>query len=228
MGTTSDDAIRIDRIIRSKRKTISLIVTQDADLVVRAPLRTSVAYINDLVIRKRAWILQKKAEMSSIPAYTGKQFVEGEEFLLLGNPYPLRISGSILPSVELGDCLVVRTPSAKAIPGMLAGWYRLQAQTFIVPRCEALARETGHAPSAIRISHASRRWGSCSTKGTVSFSWRLVLAPQEIIDYVIVHELAHLAHHNHSPRFWSRVRELMPDYRERKEWLRRHERVLCL
>jgi hypothetical protein len=85
---------------------------------------------------------------------------------------------------------------------------------------------TGYSPAAVRITNASQRWGSCNHRGGLNFSWRLIQAPLEIVDYVIVHELVHLRQPDHSRKFWEKVEALMPDYRRRREWLRENERLL--
>jgi predicted metal-dependent hydrolase len=221
------DPIQIDSIIRSKRKTVSLIITPEAKLVVRAPLRTSSGYIEGLVAEKSAWIRRKVAEIRERPAAGKKQFVDGEEFLFLGKKYPLK-TASTGTGVELGESLTVTGRTGPEIHRQLSGWYRVQAAKIIGDRCLSYAKIVGRTPVSIRISHAARRWGSCSTRGTLCFSWRLVLAPPEIIDYVIVHELVHLIHHNHSKRFWDNVGAVMPDYRERKNWLKIHEQMLTI
>lgn len=222
------DTVPIDSIIRSKRKTVALIITPEAKLVVRAPYRTSNAYIEKLVTEKRAWILRKIAEQAERPAPGKKNFVDGEEFLFLGKKYPLKIVDNPLPGIKLGKDLTVSRTTGTDIHKLLNTWYRVQAQKIIGERCMSCAKIVGRTPVSIRISHATRRWGSCSTRGTVCFSWRLVLAPPEIVDYVIVHELVHLIHHNHSKRFWDNVGLIMPDYRDRKNWLKIHERILTL
>jgi hypothetical protein len=222
------EPVKIDSIIRSKRKTVSLIITPEARLVVRAPLRTSEAYIEKLVADKKTWIQRKIAEIAGRPAPSKKQFVDGEEFLFLGKRYPLKFVDNGFTGIELGEHLCVSGKPGLDIHAALTGWYKSQARIIFGERCASCARIVGRTPVSIRISHATRRWGSCSTRGTVCFSWRLVLAPPEIIDYVIVHELVHLIHHNHSKRFWASVGAIMPDYRERKNWLKVHEQVLTL
>lgn len=222
------DRVKSYSIIRSKRKTIAITITPDAKLVVRAPLRTSVEYIDKLVTEKNDWIRRKITEILERPASEKKQFVDGEEFLFLGKKYTLKITGDPLPGVELRDNLCVSGKIGPEIPTLLTGWYKMQAGKIIGDRCQSWAKIVGRTPVSIRISHATRRWGSCSTRGTLCFSWRLVLAPPEIIDYVIVHELVHLIHHNHSKRFWGNVGTVMPDYRERKNWLKVHEQVLTI
>jgi len=223
------DKIPIDSIVRSKRKTIALIITPEGKLVVRAPVRTSIASIEDLVSKKRAWVLRKMQEISVRPKSIRKHFIDGDEFLFLGKSYRLKIRNDGTTSVTLGDLIEVGaspSPSEVEVKERLTGWYRLKALEIIEPRCREMAGKMGCTPQSIKISHAERRWGSCSIRGTVRFSWRLVLAPPEVIDYVIVHELVHLVHHNHSKRFWNAVAAFMPDYQEKREWLRMNEHVL--
>lgn len=222
------DPVKIDSIVRSKRKTIALIITPDAKLVVRAPLRTSTACIDKLVAEKSAWIRRKIAEIAERTVAEKKQFIDGEEFLFLGKNYQLKITSDSLPGAELGEHLYVSGKTGPEVHRQVYGWYRTQAGKIIGDRCLVWAKIVGRTPTSIRISHATRRWGSCSTRGTLCFSWRLILVPLEIIDYVIVHELAHLIHHNHSKRFWDTVGTVMPDYRERKNWLKINERMLTI
>ena len=99
-------------------------------------------------------------------------------------------------------------------------WYRQQARTVFTERVELYAQKYGFEYAKIRISSARTRWGSCSSKGTLSFTWRLVMAPLEIVDYVVVHELSHLREHNHSKAFWAQVAAILPDYKSRRKWLK--------
>ena len=101
-----------------------------------------------------------------------------------------------------------------------------EARKEINARCMWFTMTTGYSPSSIRITDACERWGSCNHRGGLNFSWRLVQAPLEIVDYVIVHELVHLRQPDHSRKFWAKVREIMPDYERRRKWLRENERLL--
>jgi len=220
------EPIKIDSIVRSRRKTIALVITPDAKLVVRAPLRTSEHYIENLVREKSAWIRKKIAEISCKPVEPKKQFVDGEEFLFLGSRYRLCIRADTAAVVELRDRLYVPRRSGPEIEALLSRWYRSEARKVFSERVGECSKLTGCTPKTLRLSSAQRRWGSCSSGGTVSLSWRLVLAPPGIIDYVIVHELAHMLHHNHSKKFWDQVRAFMPDFEQRKKWLKFHEKLL--
>jgi len=104
--------------------------------------------------------------------------------------------------------------------------WRQVAREKIIERCRHLSELTGYRPVKVRITSARTRWGSCGAKGTVNFSWRLAMAPPEVIDYVIVHELVHLAEMNHSARFWQRVAQHVPDHRLHRRWLRENGHLL--
>lgn len=97
-----------------------------------------------------------------------------------------------------------------------------QARTVLTARTEYYAKILQVEYQRIRIGNQRTRWGSCSSKGTLSYNWHLILMPETILDYVVVHELCHLIELNHSPRFWSRVEEVLPDYQERRTWLKKH------
>ena len=220
------EPLRPDRIIRSRRRTISLEITRDAALVVRAPLRTTDAYIGKLITEKRAWIDKKMAEMRSRPSPGERRFVRGEEFLFLGKLYPLEILAGSDAGITLGDRLYIGEEWLPECRGLIRAWYTEKAAEILPARVAGFAAILDYRPKKIRISDTRRRWASCSTSGTLSFCWRLVLAPPEVIDYVIVHELVHLRQPDHSNLFWEKVRRVIPDYDRRRDWLRDNERML--
>ncbi|MFA4860492.1 M48 family metallopeptidase [Methanoregula sp.] len=220
------DDIPIEKIIRSRRRSIALIITPSARLIVRAPLRAPSEVINAVIQEKEGWIRKKLAEMKGRPQATVHRYEEGEIFYFLGRAYPLHIVDDGRAAIERTDRLCVSCTLEPEIAGWIQRWYVLEAEKEIRSRCMWFSMTTGYTPASIRISNARGRWGSCTSKGGISFSWCLVQAPMEIVDYVVVHELVHLAHHNHSRQFWDRVREIMPDYERRRKWLRENERLL--
>jgi hypothetical protein len=222
------DNLRPDRIIRSRRRTISLEITRDAVLIVRAPLRTTDAYIGNLIKEKRAWIEKKMAEMRSRPVPHERRFARGEEFLFLGKSYPLEVLVGSDAGITLGDRLYIGEDRLPEIRGLLTAWYTEKAAEILPVRVAGFAAILDYRPKKIRISDTQRRWASCSTSGTLSFCWRLVLAPPEVIDYVIVHELVHMRQPDHSNLFWEKVRRAMPDYERHRDWLRENERMLSI
>ncbi len=113
-------------------------------------------------------------------------------------------------------------PKALPLTQAQEQFYRALAEKVIPQRVKYYSELTGLRPNKVRISNAGKRWGSCSAKGTINIAWRLVQFPQEVVDYVVVHELAHLAERNHGIRFWSRVKEIVPQYKAHRRWLRQN------
>jgi predicted metal-dependent hydrolase len=218
--------IPVEKIVRSRRRTIALEVTPQATLVVRAPHRVPQAYIDAMIREKSGWILKKMAEMRERPQAPVREFGEGEVFWFLGRQYPLHYTDDAGGSIVRTDRLCVPRALLPDIRNAIPRWYAEEAKKEIHARCMYFSMMTGYAPTSLRITGARTRWGSCTYKGGLNFSWRLVQAPLSIVDYVIVHELVHLRQHDHSKRFWEKVEALMPDYRERREWLRENERLL--
>ena len=129
-------------------------------------------------------------------------------------------------SIERTDRLCVCQTLRPDISHRLKRWYVEEARKEIHARCMWFSLTTGIVPASIRITDARERWGSCTHNGGLNFSWRLIQAPLEIVDYVIVHELVHIRQHDHSRKFWAKVKEIMPDYERRRKWLRENERLL--
>jgi predicted metal-dependent hydrolase len=220
------DDIRIDSLVRSHRRTIALIITPDARLIVRAPLRASAELIEAAINEKSDWIRKKIGEMQKRPQVVAHAYEEGETFWFLGRPYPLHITDDAGTGILRTDRLSVSRTILPDIRRAIQHWYVAEAHKEIHSRCMWFSMMTGYSPTSIRITDATQRWGSCNHRGGLNFSWRLIQAPLEIVDYVIVHELVHLRQPDHSPKFWAKVEALMPDYRRRREWLRDNERLL--
>ena len=110
----------------------------------------------------------------------------------------------------------------------LEAFYKQQAHAYIIPRCRELAQEYGFRFQDIRITSAKTRWGSCSSKKNLNFSYRLVMAPRDCIDYVIIHELCHLREMNHGPRFWKQVSQIMPEYQQYEQHLKEFAWRYCV
>lgn len=221
--------MKIDKIIKSKRKTLAVQITNDACLVVRAPRSMPDFLIKMLLRKRRAWI-QKKQEImrEKIINTKTKQFIQGEKFLYLGESYKLKIitttsARSMLKLDKKGQQFLLASSlnydpeQARAIFLKL---YKKLAREVISLSVQAYAIQHNFLYNKIRITSALSRWGSCSSKGNLSFTWRLIMATQEVIDYVILHELAHLKEQNHSKNFWSLVEKICPLYKIRKKWLK--------
>ncbi len=162
------------------------------------------------------------------PRPKAKEFVNGESFLYLGENYKLNIVNDIVGDVELKENLLLSQEKASCAKDVVIKWYKSEAERKIKERCEWYSRLAGYKPLSIKISDAQKRWGSCGHGRTVNFSWRLIMAPMEIIDYVVVHELVHLEQRDHSRLFWDKVKSIQPDFKRRRTWLRDNGRTLSI
>ena len=218
--------IPVEKIIRSRRRTIALEVTPAATLVVRAPLRVPAAFIDETIRQRSAWILRKMDEMKQRPVLPCHQYTEGELFLYLGRAYPLHFIDDGGITIKRCDRLCVSRTLLPDIRNLLKRWYREEAGKEIHARCMWFSLKSGYVPATVNITDARQRWGSCTHKGGLNFSWRLIQAPPEVVDYVIVHELTHISQPDHSKQFWAKVQNILPDYKQRRKWLRENEQLL--
>jgi predicted metal-dependent hydrolase len=218
--------VEINRIVRSKRKTLALIVKPDGTLLVRAPLRTSETSIRAFVEKNRQWIEKKQATALAAPPPSPRQYGPGEMFPYLGSRYPLEIVQGQKKSLVLEDMFRLAEAAQPDANQAFERWYREQARQVLDERVRFYASQHGFEYKKIGITSARTRWGSCSASGSLNFSWRLIMAPLEIVDYVVVHELVHTVVHNHSRQFWQRVEMILPDYKERRMWLRKNGQPL--
>ena len=209
------------KIIRTNRKTIAIVIENDGRLIVRAPRHTSVCVIDRLIQKNLDWIHAKQHEARKRSAdIEEKYFQEGEMFFFLGDLYPLVFVDRLKPALSLSDRFELSFYPKHAAKQTFTNWYRQKARDILTERVEIFAKEYGFNYDRIWITGAQTRWGSCNSKGGLNFSWRLVMAPLHVIDYVVVHELVHTKINNHSKVFWQRLGYIMPDFRKRAEWLK--------
>jgi predicted metal-dependent hydrolase len=216
------------KIIRSRRKTFSLVIEMDGSLTVRAPLRASQAQIEHILAEKAAWIRSKQdwVHQNATPPHA---YQTGEVFYFMGITYTLEITAARRPSLALEDGFFrLALPAQAQAAHVFERWYRQQAGKVIPERTATLAREYGYTFTRVRITGAAHRWGSCSSNGGLNFTWRLVMATPAAIDYVITHELVHLEVRNHSSRFWGRMHALLPEYAQQVAWLKNNGHLLRL
>jgi hypothetical protein len=221
--------IVIDRLVRSPRRTVGLKVTPDGRLEVRAPRRLPEAEVRRLVRSKAAWIRRTqeaaRARHAERPAH---RYATGETFPLLGEPCRLEIVEGREPRLEFdGGFRLTRSgvPCGKAL---FEAWYRRRAAEAFAERAALWGGRMAVGPARLLLSGARTKWGSCDARGTVRLAWRLVMAPPAVLDYVVVHELAHLAVRGHARRFWDLVGAFDPDYRAHRRWLAERGHTLGL
>jgi predicted metal-dependent hydrolase len=221
--------VHIDQIIRSKRKTIQILVSYEGKLIVRAPLRTHQAKIEAAVASKEAWIRDKQAHFKiRYPQKPARDCLPGEKFMFLGQEYPLRIASDQKEALLFQDGFSLSMSYQKQAPNVFEKWYRNQARQYLTKEVERLSIRYGFKTPKIRITSAQGRFGSCSSSGYLNFPWRLVMATPEAIEYVVTHELAHFKIQGHSKKFWELVGELLPGYQKPKAWLKKYGYTLTL
>jgi predicted metal-dependent hydrolase len=197
---------------RSKR--LRLRVEMDGKVVVSAPLRTSIATCERFVHEHTAWIeatLQKVA-LRQAELESHKEQTQGK-ISYLGKLYDLRIDSSIKTYAVESDHITIKQEQTEY-------FFRAEARRIIEVRCAEIAPFYGVEYKKIRIGFQKSRWGSCSTSGTLSFNANLIKAPHGVIEYVIIHEICHIIHPNHSNNYWNEVSKLCPDYKLRRKWLK--------
>lgn len=218
----------IDQLIHSKRKTVAIIVQRDGKVIVRAPLKASERQIRQFVESKIGWILEKKAQARQQPPQTARQFTAGERFPYLGQEYALSVVPGARAGLRFDGGFSLSQTSQAGAALLFEKWYKAAARKVLTERVRFYAQKFGLKYQKIRISSARTRWGSCSSRGALSFTWRLVMAPLDVVDYVVIHELAHLRVQNHSAAFWAEVAEMMPNYKIHRDWLKKNGRFLTL
>jgi hypothetical protein len=223
-----NNAIQYDRLIRAKRRTIALIVERDGSLTVRAPRRATLRDIHAFIAEKTGWIIRSREKMKAIVPRPKKQYTGGERFLYLGGEYELRIVPPQRPALKFNGGFTLGSSAQPRAESAFVRWYKERAYEILTERVNHYAALHGFAPKRVKINSAKTRWGSCTSTGTINFTWRLVMAPLDVVDYVVLHELAHLKIKNHSPRFWKLVESLCPDFKRRRKWLREHGEKLIL
>jgi predicted metal-dependent hydrolase len=209
---------------RKRKRTISLQVKANGTAIVYAPHRTPVPEIDRFVREKRSWLWKKIRETEEKKKeIRTKKYVNGEIFFFLGQPYPLTISaaapGRDRLTFRCGQ-FVLAEESACQGRELFVDWYRKSAEEYIGGRVDHFSRTLNLVAKGVRISKARCRWGSCSQDNHLHFSWRLIMAPCSVIDYLVVHELAHVQEKNHSVRFWNLVRNTITDYKKQRIWLK--------
>lgn len=215
----ANDPIIIDFLKRGSRRSIGLHIMEDGKLEVRAPHLVPRYFINRFVESKREWIKKTKDIMHKRKRVTPIHYHDGSVFRFAGNPYTLHITeGNTI--VLLGSKIFFPKKFLLHPRQHLEQWCKSFAKKYLASRLDYFANKMNVRYKKVSIRDTTSRWGSCSSSGTLSFSFRLILAERKIIDYVVVHELAHTVHHNHGKEFWNLVGTYYPNYKAARLWLR--------
>lgn len=207
-------------LTRSKRKTTALYV-RDGVVEVRAPFKIPKRDIDLFVASKEDWIRKKMAAFATQAALREHFRLDyNDSIMYRGKPYPVVKRNGTRSGFDGEHFFLPPDLTSESIKAACVQLYRLLAKRDLTQRTSHYAKRMSVMPVAVKINGAKTRWGSCSARKSINFSWRLIMADDEVVDYVVVHELAHLSEMNHSARFWAIVEGVLPDFRERRSRLR--------
>ena len=217
------------KLIRSPRKTADIVIEPDGRVIVRAPEEYTAERVEDIIESKRLWIYKNLAEWRDLNATRViREYRNGEGFLYLGRSYRLLLVANQEAPVLLKDgrfCLrrdLVDQGEVPAAKAAFRDYFVARGLERISQRASYFAPKVGVEPGKIAVRELGNRWASCSPNGNLAFHWKCMMAPPRIIDYIVVHELCHFHHLDHSNAFWNEVDKVIPDYDERKNWLRKN------
>ncbi|KYG99257.1 SprT family zinc-dependent metalloprotease [Bradyrhizobium sp. DOA1] len=214
-------------LIRSDRKTADIVIERSGDVVVRAPAGIDDEKVREVVADRALWVHRSLAEWEDLnSSRRHRPLVQGQGFAYLGRSYRLKfVADADVPlrlkngRWELSEAFVAREGEAAARKAFRDFYLAKGFQVF----AERVARFTplvGVETGEVSVKELGYHWASCGVGGALNFHWKSLMAPQTVIDYIVVHELCHLRYRDHSDAFWNEVDKVMPRYRERKEWLR--------
>jgi len=220
--------IKPDAIIKTNRRSLSITISSEGEIIVHAPRRLSldkiISFVNekeDWILKKLKLILEKKLEFKDVLGYS--------KFMFLGKQY-LKYEMQGIKKIELTQtCLLCpKGFSEKEILSKIARWYMRTSKNILGERIEYLARLMQLDYNVFKVSNSKNRWGSCDSKGNIKINFRLIMLPHKIIDYVLIHELSHLVEFNHSKKFYKVIESVMPDYQKHRKDLKEYTNILQL
>jgi predicted metal-dependent hydrolase len=214
-------------------KTVAIHINPTGYITVLSPQSLNEESIQKILYKRGKWIIEKQDLIDkNRDANIIKQFVSGESFPYLGRYYRLKVTKPLREGEK--KCRLINgrffvegngnsssKSGSSSVKRALIEWYMEHAEEKIAERVNRIARLIGKWPVSIKIKNQEKRWGSCSRGGIIRFNWKIVMAPISVMDYVITHELCHLIYPHHSIQFWQKVQSIIPDYKRRREWLKR-------
>ncbi|MDA9224706.1 M48 family metallopeptidase [Tateyamaria sp.] len=215
-------------IIRTDRSKSASIEIEDDIVKVVVPKNLSDQRIADLIRNRTTWIRQKLKIHTETIRSKPKEYVNGECFTYLGRNYRLKCIRGTSGQVKLKHGYlnvpvgadISESDLGRPVRQSLYQWYQTRALEKLKDKTKRYASILGVNPQSVDVKEYKARWGSCSSSGDVTYNWRIIIAPHQIVDYIVVHELCHLLEHNHGPKYWKHVQSVIPQYRNHKEWLK--------
>ena len=216
------DLLKPNQIIKSKRKSISLIIKTNGDLLVRAPLKSKAEDINKFIKEKANWIIKKRSEQLNhiIKPLT---FDSIEEISLLGTNYQIAYNSTVSRAKLIENQIILPKENSKA---KLMLFLKNFAKKYLLERVMFVSSMFNLPYLTISITSARTSWGSCSYNNKLHFTYKLIMCPKEVVDYVILHELVHTKIKNHSAKYWTMVKEFCPNYKTYEKWLKENRGII--
>ena len=228
MKVSKDNQISC-QVIRSQRSTADIIIERDGSVLVRAPMTASDEQLATLVESKQLAIYEGLTEWQELNATrVTREYKNGECFLYLGRSHRLQCVDNQNEALQLNQGRftlrndLVKQGDVTEAKKAFQNFYTSKGIKRIQQRVEYYSPKVGVSASSVEVKELGLKWASCSSSGKLSFHWKCVMAPQSVIDYIIVHELCHIHHHNHTNAFWNEVDKVMSNYRDQKDWLRKN------
>lgn len=224
------ETAKIDKLIRSKRKTMDVEVHTDTTVTLKVPMDCSDRKIEKYIESQKDWILGKqKYAREHCKQVSPKKYVEGEEFLYLGKSYPLTYAELVeAPLIFNGEKFILNVNQSQGACDLFVQWYRNEANKIFPYRVKWYSSEMGLNSNKITISDARSHFGYCGPNENLTFSWTLIMAPLVVIDCVIVHELLHIKISGHSKYFWDGVKIMIPEVDYCRNWLIENHNLLSV
>lgn len=224
-------------VVKKEVKNIGIRITPDGIVRVTSPTFIEDSYVHEVVYKRADWILLKLKLIGEMnKSVLNRKYSRGDSIVYLGMEYKL----NVIEEVE-GECRIRlkgeefevhvkpewdEEEREKSIRAGLVEWYKHEAFKQFKDRTRFYSEILKLYPDNIRVKEQKSVWGSCSSKNNINFNWKLIMAPQAVLDYIVVHEICHLKHRDHSKNFWGLVEQTMPDYRSRRKWLKENGRNL--
>jgi predicted metal-dependent hydrolase len=221
---------------RSIRRTLSIQIKPDSTILVKAPLFLPQSEIDKFINSKSLWIeksLKKISKQATRNLSAIKHtYQEGDKFLYLGTEYPLQVSDVYKQKLLFNEAFIIPSAiakrSKKAVKTLITSWYKKRAKDLLAQRLMIYSSNNSLPYEEFRLTSAKTRWGVCTSHNNIRLNWKLIMAPLDVLDYVVVHELCHTVNHNHSKAFWLSVENILPDHKLKKKWLKENGHTLTV
>ena len=219
---TGQELLTPTEIVRSKRRSIALVISINGDLIVRAPIFASAKDIEKFINAKSNWIVNKRIAILEDHKHKQLDIKDGEELTILGTKYVIKVKD--ITRIQVFDG-VIYVPCENSKEKLIS-FVKRELKKFMTTRVAEIAYTGGFTYDKIRINSAHTCWGSCSGKNSLNFTFKLAFCPMEVIDYIIIHELCHTVHKNHSKSFWNLVSKICPNFMKHEKWLKGNSKVI--